>query len=205
VEKPVGNSIVECDTMVAAQKKYNRAVQCGQWQRSMQHFIDAVDFLKTGKIGQIRTVKAWAFMGWMKDIPKKPDLPQPPPGVNYDMWLGPAQKRPFNENRFHFNFRWFWDYAGGLMTDWGVHLVDYVLLGMNAPLPDHVYASGGKYAYPDGGNETPDTLAAVMILEILPCSGNMRRGSVMETITAITALLTSATTARWCSTGAAGK
>jgi predicted dehydrogenase len=161
VEKPVGNSIVECDTMVAAQKKYNRAVQCGQWQRSMQHFIDAVDFLKTGKIGQIRTVKAWAFMGWMKDIPKKPDLPQPPPGVNYDMWLGPAQKRPFNENRFHFNFRWFWDYAGGLMTDWGVHLVDYVLLGMNAPLPDHVYASGGKYAYPDGGNETPDTLAAV--------------------------------------------
>jgi predicted dehydrogenase len=161
VEKPVGNSIVECNTMVEAQKKYNRAVQCGQWQRSMQHFIDALDFLKSGKIGQIRTVKAWAFMGWMKDIPRKPDLPQPPPGVNYDMWLGPAQKRPFNENRFHFNFRWFWDYAGGLMTDWGVHLVDYVLLGMNAPLPDHVYASGGKYAYPDGGNETPDTLATV--------------------------------------------
>lgn len=161
VEKPVGNSIVECNTMVEAQRKYNRAVQCGQWQRSMQHFIDALAFLKTGKIGQIRTVKAWAYMGWMKDIPKKPDLPQPPPGVNYDMWLGPAQKRPFNENRFHFNFRWFWDYAGGLMTDWGVHLVDYVLLGMNAPLPNHVYASGGKYAYPDGGNETPDTLAAV--------------------------------------------
>jgi predicted dehydrogenase len=161
VEKPVGNSIVECDTMVDAQKKYNRAVQCGQWQRSVPHFSDALAFLKTGKIGQVRTVKAWAYMGWMKDIPRKPDLPQPPPGVNYDMWLGPAQKRPFNENRFHFNFRWFWDYAGGLMTDWGVHLVDYVLLGMNAPLPNNVYASGGKYAYPDGGNETPDTLATV--------------------------------------------
>lgn len=160
VEKPVGNSIVECDTMVEAQKKYNRAVQCGQWQRSMPHFIDALEFLKTGKIGQVRTVKAWAYMGWMKDIPAKPDSPVPP-GVNYDMWLGPAQKRPFNENRFHFNFRWFWDYAGGLMTDWGVHLVDYVLLGMDAPLPKNVYASGGKYAYPDGGNETPDTLAAV--------------------------------------------
>jgi predicted dehydrogenase len=160
VEKPVGNSIAECKTMVDAQKKYNRAVQCGQWQRSMPHFIDALNFLRSGKLGQIRTVKAWAYMGWMKDIPAKPDS-TPPPGVNYDMWLGPAKKRPFNENRFHFNFRWFWDYAGGLMTDWGVHLVDYVLLGMDAPLPKSVYASGGKYAYPDGGNETPDTLAAV--------------------------------------------
>lgn len=160
VEKPVGNSIVECDTMVDARRKYNRVVQCGQWQRSMPHFVDALNFLKTGKIGQIRTVKAWAYMGWMKNIPAKPDSPVPT-GVNYDMWLGPARKRPFNENRFHFNFRWFWDYAGGLMTDWGVHLVDYVLLGMDAPLPRNVYASGGKYAYPDGGNETPDTLAAV--------------------------------------------
>lgn len=160
VEKPVGNSIAECDAMIAAQKKYSRAVQVGQWQRSMPHFIDALNYVKSGQLGQIRTVKSWAYMGWMKDIPTKPDSPVPP-GVNYDMWLGPAQKRPFNENRFHFNFRWFWDYAGGLMTDWGVHLVDYVLLGMNAPLPKSVYASGGKLAYPDGGNETPDTLATV--------------------------------------------
>ncbi len=160
VEKPVGNSIVECDVMVAAQKRYQRAVQCGQWQRSMPHFVDALAFLKSGKLGQIRTVKAWAYQGWMKNIPAKPDSPVPP-GVDYTTWLGPATMRPFNENRFHFNFRWFWDYAGGLMTDWGVHLVDYVLLGMDAPLPESVYASGGKYAYPDGGNETPDTLAAV--------------------------------------------
>lgn len=160
VEKPVGNSIAECEVMVNAQKKYNRAVQCGQWQRSMPHFVDALEFLKGGKIGQIRTVKAWAYQGWMKNIPTLPDSPVPA-GVDYDRWLGPAPKRPFNENRFHFNFRWFWDYAGGLMTDWGVHLVDYALLGMNAPLPKSVYASGGKHAYPDGGNETPDTLAAV--------------------------------------------
>lgn len=158
VEKPVGNSIAECDAMIAAQKKYNKAVQAGQWQRSMPHFVDALNFLQSGKLGQIRTVKAWAYQGWMKDIPAKPDSPTPA-GVNYDMWLGPAPKRPFNENRFHFNFRWFWDYAGGLMTDWGVHLIDYVLLGMKAPLPKSVYASGGKYAYPNGGNETPDTLA----------------------------------------------
>jgi predicted dehydrogenase len=160
VEKPVGNSIAECNAMVAAQKKYGRAVQAGQWQRSMPHFVDALNYLKGGSLGKIRTVKAWAYQGWMKDIPAKPDSPVPP-GVNYDMWLGPAPKRPFNENRFHFNFRWFWDYAGGLMTDWGVHLIDYALLGMDSPLPKSVYASGGKYAYPDGGNETPDTLATI--------------------------------------------
>lgn len=160
VEKPVGNSIAECNAMIAAQKKYGRAVQAGQWQRSMPHFVDALNFLKSGQLGKIRTVKAWAYQGWMKDIPTKPDSAVPA-GVNYDMWLGPATKRPFNENRFHFNFRWFWDYAGGLMTDWGVHLIDYALLGMDAPLPKSVYASGGKYAYPDGGNETPDTLATV--------------------------------------------
>lgn len=160
VEKPVGNSIAECEVMIGAQKKFNRAVQAGQWQRSMPHFVDALNFLKTGKLGKIRTVKAWAYQGWMSDIPAKPDSPVPS-GVHYDLWLGPATKRPFNENRFHFNFRWFWDYAGGLMTDWGVHLIDYALLGMNAKLPKSVYASGGKYAYPDGGNETPDTLTTV--------------------------------------------
>ncbi len=160
VEKPIANSIAECDAMVAAQKHYNRVVQVGQWQRSVPHFVDALNFLKTGKLGKIRTVKTWAYQGWMKDIPSKPDGPVPD-GVNYDMWLGPAPKRAFNPNRFHFNFRWFWDYAGGLMTDWGVHLIDYALLGMDAPLPKSVYASGGKYAYPDGGNETPDTLATI--------------------------------------------
>lgn len=160
VEKPLGNSIGECLAMVSAQKKYNRVVQVGQWQRSMPHFVDALAFLRSGQLGKIRMVKAWAYQGWMKDIPARPDAPAPE-GVDYAMWLGPAPQRPFNPNRFHFNFRWFWDYAGGLMTDWGVHLIDYALLGMDAPLPRSVYASGGKYAYPEGGNETPDTLTTV--------------------------------------------
>lgn len=160
VEKPVGNSIQECRTMVAAQQKYNRAVQVGQWQRSMPHFVDALNFIKSGKLGKIRTVKAWAYQGWMTNIEVKPDGPAPA-GVNYNLWLGPATKRPFNPNRFHFNFRWFWDYAGGLMTDWGVHLIDYALLGMDAKFPKSAVALGGKYAYPDGAHETPDTLAVV--------------------------------------------
>jgi len=160
VEKPAGNSIAECDIMVAAQQKYKRAVQVGQWQRSQKHFADAVDFVRSGKLGQIRLVKAWAYQGWMHSIPKKPDG-TPPAGVDYKTWLGPAPTRPFNPNRFHFNFRWFHDYAGGLMTDWGVHLIDYALLGMNAPLPKSIMASGGKFAYPDDAEEWPDTLQTV--------------------------------------------
>jgi predicted dehydrogenase len=160
VEKPAGNSIEEVRIMVAAQKKYNRAVQVGQWQRSNAHFRSALEFLQSGKLGRIRMVKTWAYQGWMKNIPVKPDAPVPA-GVDYQRWLGPAPTRAFNPNRFHFNFRWFWDYAGGLMTDWGVHLVDYALLGMNAKDPLTVMATGGKMAFPDDASETPDTLATV--------------------------------------------
>ncbi|MEY3435719.1 MAG: hypothetical protein RL335_175 [Bacteroidota bacterium] len=160
VEKPIANSIAEVRTMVSAQEKYNRVVQVGQWQRSHAHFQSALDVIRSGDLGKIRMVKTWAYMGWMKNIPIKADSTAPA-GVNYDMWLGPARKRPFNPNRFHFNFRWFWDYAGGLMTDWGVHLVDYALLGLNAKDPKTIMASGGKMAYPDDAAETPDTLATV--------------------------------------------
>lgn len=160
VEKPVGNSIVECRIMEAAQKKYNRVVQAGQWQRSQQHFADAVDFIGGGQLGNIRTVKVWCYLGWKKPIPLVADGPVPV-GVDYDRWLGPAEKRPFNKNRFHFTFRWFWDYAGGLMTDWGVHLLDYALLGMKADLPKTISAAGGNFADPSSPQETPDTLCAL--------------------------------------------
>lgn len=159
-EKPVGNSIVECARMVDAQKKYNRIVQVGQWQRSNKHYADAMDFVHSGKLGNVRLVKAWAYQGWMKSIPVQPDGPAPA-GVDYNMWLGPAEKRPFNPNRFHFNFRWYWDYAGGLMTDWGVHMIDYALLGSKATVPKSIMASGGKFAYPDDAEQTPDTLTTV--------------------------------------------
>ncbi|TCS85504.1 putative dehydrogenase [Anseongella ginsenosidimutans] len=159
-EKPIANSVQEAGIMLAAVKKHGRPVQIGQWQRSQQHFADAVAFVRSGKLGNIRLVKAWAYQGWMKPVPVKPDQ-APPAGVDYSMWLGPAPERAFNPNRFHFNFRWFWDYAGGLMTDWGVHLIDYVLHGMDATHPKSVMALGGKYAYPDDASETPDTLQTV--------------------------------------------
>lgn len=164
VEKPVGNSIEECRRMVAAQKRYQRAVQVGQWQRSMNHFREAVDFVQSGQLGNIRTVKVWCYQGWMKPGPVVPDS-DPPPSVDYKQWLGPAPIRPFNPSRFHFNFRWFWDYAGGLMTDWGVHLIDYALLGMKAELPKSIVGLGGRFAYPDLYEETPDTLTTLYEFE----------------------------------------
>lgn len=164
VEKPIGNSIRECEIMVAAAKKHKRVVQVGQWQRSQQHFRDAMDFVYSGKLGKIRLVKAWAYQGWMKSVPVQADA-SVPAGVHYDKWLGPAPKRAFNPNRFHFNFRWYWDYAGGLMTDWGVHMLDYALIGMKVSDPVSVMAAGGKFAYPEDAAETPDSLTTVYEFE----------------------------------------
>ena len=156
-EKPFGNSIEECNLMVKAAQRYNRVVQVGQWQRSDPHWQDAVAFVQSGKLGKIRTVRVFAYLNWCPSLPIKSDE-SVPQGVDYDMWLGPAPKRAFNPNRFHFNFRWFWDYAGGLMTDWGVHLLDYALYAMNVQTPQSVMASGGKFGYPDDACETPDLL-----------------------------------------------
>jgi predicted dehydrogenase len=160
VEKPIGNSIAEINIMQKAVKQHKKIVQVGQWQRSQPHFVDAVKYLRSGKLGRIRTCKAWSYIDWKSAVPKVPDSPVPD-GVDYDMWLGPATKRPFNKNRFHFTFRWYWDYAGGLMTDWGVHLIDYILYGMDKAVPTSVMAIGGKYAFPDDAMETPDTMTAV--------------------------------------------
>ncbi len=160
VEKPIANTIEECRIMVEAARQTGKIVQVGQWQRSGSHYKKAIELVRSGVLGNIRLVKVWAYQGWMKPVPIVSDEPVPS-GVDYDKWLGPAPQRPFNKNRFHFNFRWFWDYAGGLMTDWGVHEIDIALYAMNAQHPISVMASGGKLAYPDDASETPDTLQAV--------------------------------------------
>ena len=156
VEKPLANSIEECKIMADAGKKYNQKVTVGQWQRSGPHWQEAVDFIRSGDLGKISRVKAWSYTG--KDmLPVAPDETAPQE-VDYDLWLGPSKLRQFNKNRFHYNFRYYWDYAGGLMTDWGVHMLDYTLYGMNVSEPNTIAASGGKFSYPEGARETPDTL-----------------------------------------------
>ncbi len=159
VEKPASNSIGEAALMVAAAKRYNSIVQVNQWQRSQQHFKDAISMVRSGKLGTIAQAKAWMYNG--HGILPKAETTPVPAGVDYNMWLGPAPKRDFNPNRFHYNFRWYWDYAGGLMTDWGVHLIDMVLLGLEPGLPKTVASMGGHIAYPADARETPDTQTAL--------------------------------------------
>lgn len=159
-EKPLANSVTETLIMEKAAKRYNTVTQVGMWQRSDPHWKDAVDFVRSGKLGKIRTVRTWSYQGWMGSVPVKPDG-KAPAGVDYNFWLGPAPLRPFNPNRFHFTFRWYWDYAGGMMTDWGVHIIDYALFGMDVQGPKSVMSMGGKFAYPDDACETPDTQQAL--------------------------------------------
>ena len=159
VEKPLATSIAEGQAMVEAAQKHQRIVQMGAHRASSPSYRDAVEIVRSGKLGKVGLVRAWAYLDWIKPIGTPADA-DAPAGVDYDMWLGPAPKRAFNPNRFHFNFRWFWDYAGGLMTDWGVHLLQVLLWGMGAEPPKAVMSSGGKYVLEDN-SETPDTQITV--------------------------------------------
>ncbi len=161
VEKPMGHSIEECNAMVAMANKHpDLKVQVGMWQRSSKHWFEASDIVKSGKLGGVHLVKAWIYKGYDKPIPLLDDT-EAPATVNYDMWLGPAPKRPFNPNRFHYNFRWWWDYAGGAMTDWGVHLLDFALFAMDAGMPESISPGGGIYYHKKGAIETPDIQQAI--------------------------------------------
>jgi predicted dehydrogenase len=157
VEKPLANSIAECQVMLKAARRHNRIVQVGQQQRSGQHWQDVVALVQSGKLGTIRKIKTWGYFNYGKGSPKVADSPVPE-GVDYNMWLGPGPEHPFNRNRFHGSWRHFWDHGGGLLTDWGVHLMDIPLWAMKATFPRSVMASGGIYSYPNNAIETPDTL-----------------------------------------------
>lgn len=154
-EKPLANSIGEGKRMLDFARKYDRVVQVGTQWRGSKHFGEAVEYVRSGRLGKIRLVRCWAALAWFPSIGKVEDS-ETPAGVDYDMWLGPAPERPFNKARFHFTFRWFWDYAGGLMTDWGVHLLNIALWGMDVNVPRRVSSTGGKYIFDDSA-ETPDT------------------------------------------------
>jgi predicted dehydrogenase len=159
VEKPLANSIAECDVMVKAARKYNRVVQVGQQQRSGPHWQKAMEYMNAGKIGHLRKVNVWGNFHYGIGQVKAPDEPVPA-GVDFDMWLGPAPQRSFNKTRFHGSWRMFWNYGGGLVTDWGVHLLDMALWVKGiTTLPLAVTATGGNFAFDDHAHETFDTMS----------------------------------------------
>jgi predicted dehydrogenase len=159
VEKPIAHNIVEGRAMVNAAKKYRRVIQVGTWQRSVQHFVDAIDYVRAGKLGKVTIVRSWTLghAGQGKASPQNP-----PPNLDWNLWLGPAPMVPYRPNRCHGAFRWFFDYAAGLTGDWGVHMLDIALLGMNATAPRKVASYGGKLVCgPNDDRDTPDTQIAL--------------------------------------------
>ncbi len=188
VEKPISLTIDEGRKMVEAARKYNRVVQVGTQQRSGIHFQKAVDIIRSGKIGKVSFVRTWNFGNQHPNGIGNPPDSDPPKDLEWDLWLGPAPKVPFNANRFGVfpdrwsSFRWFWDYAGGMVTDWSVHLIDIVQWAMGVDYPHTISATGGKF-YLQDNRDTPDTIMVtyeypgfVCTYENRECNGNTING-----------------------------
>jgi len=161
VEKPMANSIEECNIMVRATNYYKRIVQVGQQQRSGFVFQKAMELIKGGKIGKLRKINIWANFNYGVGDAILPDEPVPA-GVDFDMWLGPAPARSFNRTRFHGLWRMFWNYGGGLMSDWGVHLIDMGIWAQDITAPPaKVLVYGANTYHEKRSRETFDSMSVV--------------------------------------------
>ena len=166
VEKPACTRLDEGPKMVAAARKYKRIVQGGNMQRTMPTFLKAKEFIDSGALGEITWCKTWATsLAGKAGKGNPPDGAPIPAGLDWDMWLGPAPKVAFNQNRWGVDgkqyptFRYFWDYAGGEMTDWGVHFIDPIHQFMGEPIVQSVTAQGGRVWVQDN-MQTADTMSA---------------------------------------------
>lgn len=157
VEKPLSLCVAEGRAMVEAARKANRVTQVGIHRRSSQVCREAAEFIRSGGIGKVTVARAFHIQNeWPKGIGRPADE-QPPESFDWDTWLGPAPIKPYNKNRTFYRFRWFYDYSGGQLTNFGVHYLDMIqwALGQQAPLS--VVAMGGKFADYDN-REVPDTM-----------------------------------------------
>lgn len=158
VEKPVSHNVSEGRRMIEAARKYGRICQSGTQSRSTKATRDAVQYIHDGNLGKVTLARGLCYKP-RNSIGIKPDGPVPA-GVDYDVWLGPAPKRPFNPNRFHYEWHWMWDYGSGDLGNQGIHQMDIARWALNKnQLPNSVIAVGGRFGYVDQG-ETPNTAIA---------------------------------------------
>ncbi len=160
VEKPLSLVVAEGRAMVNAARRHKRVVQVGIHRRSAAFVKEAAELVRGGAIGKVTVARSFHIQNeWPQGIGSPPDG-QPPAGLDWNLWLGPAPKRAFNTNRTFYRFRWFYDYSGGQVTNFGVHYMDSIhwALGQDAPLA--VTAMGGKFALEDN-REIPDTLEVI--------------------------------------------
>jgi predicted dehydrogenase len=160
VEKPLALTINEGRAMVNAARKYNRVTQVGIHRRSSAFVKEACDIVKSGYLGKVMSVRAFHIQNeWPKGIGNPADS-APPTDLDWEAWLGPAPKRAYNKNRTFYRFRWFWDYSGGQLTNFGVHYLDSIHQGLGVDTPFAVTAMGGRLAIEDN-REIPDTMEVV--------------------------------------------
>jgi predicted dehydrogenase len=157
VEKPISHDLVEGRRMVEAARKHDRVVQAGTQRRSAAHVHSAREFVKGGGLGKVPMARAW-IAGNRPSIGHKADAPTPE-GVDYDLWTGPAPLRPFNPNRFHYEWHWNWDYGTGELGNNGIHGLDMIRAVLDLDAPQRVSSGGGRNFYDD--RQTPDTQVAV--------------------------------------------
>jgi predicted dehydrogenase len=157
VEKPLAHNIREGRAMVEAARRYHRVVQAGTQHRSSPHFAEAARIVQSGGIGQVHFVRIWNYVNLTPNgIGSEPDS-DPPAGLDWDLYLGPAPKVPYNRKRHLGTFRWFFDYSGGYITDFGTHRFDTVHQIMGADSPKKIAASGGRFQLRHAG-DVPDVL-----------------------------------------------
>lgn len=156
VEKPMTLCVAEGRRMVEAARKHNRIVQVGTQQHSGEHYAQAREVVQSGALGKVHHVRAWNLGNRWPGL-KKPPHEEVPKTLNYDMWLGPRPKVPYDSVRCSGRHRYFWDYAGGTVTDWGTHHMETVQWVMNARAPLSATAAGGKLGI-DDYRDVPDTL-----------------------------------------------
>jgi predicted dehydrogenase len=159
VEKPLAHNVKESRAIVEAARRSKRIVQHGTQHRAAPHYREVQEIVQGGTLGEIRYVRIWNFQNIYPDgIGREPDA-APPPGLDWDLYLGPAPLVPFNKARFLSTYRWFWDYAGGWVTDFGTHRFDSFHQVMGVDAPTTVVATGGRFGLKDAG-ETPDLVQA---------------------------------------------
>jgi predicted dehydrogenase len=155
VEKPCSHNMFEAKQIIAAARKYNRMVQQGSQIRSAKAPQEAVAKMREGLIGDVYLSRGICFK-WRDTIGRTPTGPVPA-GVDYDLWTGPAPKREFSKNRFHYTWHWFWDTGNGDLGNQGIHEVDVARWGLGVRYPTKVSAIGGHFMF-DDDQETPNTL-----------------------------------------------
>lgn len=156
VEKPTSHSIWESRKMIEAARKYGRIVQVGAQNRSAAYCHLAKEFIDGGGLGDVHFARVLNSK-YRGPVPVKPDQPAPPDGVDYDMWLGPAPSRPFNENHYRYNWHWMWPYSGGDIINDGVHQIDIARWMIGRDYPNAVSSAGNKDAFEGDAQDAPTT------------------------------------------------